>query len=232
MKTLTWTFSTRLFHWLLTIGFAAAYILGDFEDQRSLHYAFGLLVGFLIVFRLVFGFIGPRYSHFRDFPVGLSHQIDFAKNFFSNPKTWLGHNPGASVVMLLIFLVGLFCSLTGYILTTENYSLFSVSFNEDTVKEVHEILANSFLILVIAHLLGVIADTVFHGKSGTLASIFTGYKNGTEENVYLTGFQKVFAVVWFIVPFIFFYLAFDLPVKEEGNDDRDGIEQEHEDHDD
>ena len=209
MKTLIWTLPTRIFHWLLALGFTTTYILGDFEENMNFHFAFGAFVGVLILFRILFGLIGPKYSNFRDFPIGLNHQKAFVKSYFSK-NTYVGHNPFGSLVMLSILLIGLLCGISGYLLTVGPNNILNIIGNNELLEEIHEVLANVFLGLVIMHLLGVLLDAVFHWKTGTLISIFNGYKNVEVENVKLNIFQKAFSVLWFIIPFIFFYLAFGL----------------------
>ncbi|MDO9274834.1 MAG: cytochrome b/b6 domain-containing protein [Lutibacter sp.] len=219
MKTLIWTLPTRIFHWLLALGFTTTYILGDFENLMNYHFAFGAFVSVLILFRILFGIIGPKYSNFRDFPIGLNNQKAFIKNYFSK-NNYIGHNPTAALVMLAILLIGLLCGISGYLLYAEENGVLYVIGNEDFLKEVHEVLANVFLGLVITHLLGVFSDAVFHWKTGTLTSIFNGYKNVEAENTKLNIFQKVFSVLWFIIPFIFFYLAFGLQTNKSNENDR------------
>ncbi|MDD3722234.1 MAG: cytochrome b/b6 domain-containing protein [Lutibacter sp.] len=209
MKTLVWTLPTRIFHWLLALSFTIAYILGDFDDLINYHFAFGAFVSVLIIFRILFGLIGPKYSNFRDFPIGLSHQKAFVKNYFSK-NNYVGHNPAAALIMLAILLVGLFCGISGYLLTVDGNSAFNIIGNSEWLEDTHEVLANVFLGLVIMHLVGVFADAVFHWKTGTLTSIFNGYKNVEAENAKLNIFQKAFSILWFIIPFIFLYLAFGL----------------------
>jgi len=223
MKTYIWALPTRIFHWLLAISFTVAYVLGDSEELRHPHFAFGAFVGTLVFFRLLYGLFGPKYSHFRDFPMGFRSQKEFVTTFFSNTKAYAGHNPLASIVMLTIFIVGLLCSISGFLMYATENGIVSLNVDEDFLGESHEILANLFLLLVIFHVLGIIADTVFHGKTGTLASIFSGYKSIEAENVKLTGFQKFFTLLWFIVPFILFYLALGLKTNEKG----DGYDEEY-----
>lgn len=205
MKTKVWTISIRIFHWCLAIGFTAAYILSDFHDYQNLHYGFGLFVGGLLLFRIIYGFLGPKYAHFMDFPIGIKNQIEFITHFFKKDKTYIGHNPMASIVMLGIFVVGLFCSISGYILySVENPSRINVNLSEHLVEEAHEILANLFLILVIIHLIGIVTDLIFHSKTKTLQSIVTGYKTVEGENTKQNAFQIIFSVIWFIIPFLAF----------------------------
>lgn len=83
MKTKIWSLATRISHWLLALGFSIAYFTGENELQMNYHYAFGALAGGILFFRIIYGLIGSKYSHFKDFPMGISHQINFIKNYFS-----------------------------------------------------------------------------------------------------------------------------------------------------
>lgn len=219
MKTLIWTLPTRIFHWLLALGFTITYILGDFEEIINFHFAFGAFVSVLILFRILFGLIGPKYSNFRDFPIGINYQKAFIKNYFSK-ELYVGHNPAAALLMLTILLIGLLCGISGFLLTIDGNNILNMIGNTELIEDTHEVLANIFLGLVIMHLLGVLSDAFFHWKTGTLTSIFDGYKNVEAENVKLNIFQKVFSILWFIIPFIFFYLAFSLqPNKTQENNE-------------
>ena len=210
MRTYIWTLPTRIFHWLLAIGFIAAYILGDFDNLRNLHFAFGAFVGTLIVFRLLFGLFGPIYSNFGDFPIGFKNQVEFIKTYFSKTKIYAGHNPVASFVMLLILITGLICGLSGYFLYATENNVLNIGVGEDFLEELHEVIANLFLILDGIHLIGILGDTLFDNKTGTLKSIFTGFKNIDAKNARLGSFHKAFIFLWFLVPFYIFYLAYGL----------------------
>lgn len=214
MRTKVWTSSIIIFHWLLAIGFTAAYILSDFDEYLNLHYAFGLFVGALISFRIVYGFIGNKYANFKDFPISVKNQLTFLKNFFDKDKTYVGHNPAASIVMLGIFIVGLISSLSGYLLySTENPTFVTTNFGEELIGEVHEVFANLFLILVIMHLIGILTDLLFHSKTKTIQSIFTGYKTIDGENSKQTTIHLVFTIIWFVVPFLAFIYGKGLNLK-------------------
>ncbi len=62
MKTYIWSWPTRIFHWLLVIGMVAAYLLAEEEELLNYHSAVGYMVGILILFRIIWGFAGPKYS--------------------------------------------------------------------------------------------------------------------------------------------------------------------------
>lgn len=230
MKTYIWGIPTRLFHWLLATGFIIAYILSDFEDYMNFHFAFGLMVGILIIFRLIYGLIGPKYSLFSNFPFCIRNQINFIKTFFDNSKKYAGHNPPASFVMILIFIVGISCSLSGYLLYKSNFSENILFFNKEILEEIHEIFANLLLGLVILHLLGIISDTIFHYKVGTLKSIFTGFKNIEDENIKSNLFLKIFAVIWFTAAIFVFYQAYNFTkISENEVEQQNSIQNEDED---
>ncbi|UOE40056.1 cytochrome b/b6 domain-containing protein [Chryseobacterium suipulveris] len=217
MKTKVWSLATRISHWLLALGFTIAYTTGENEWQMNLHYAFGALVGGILLMRIIYGFIGPKYSNFRDFPMGISSQISFIKNYFSK-NTYVGHNPMASLVMFSMMIVGILTALTGYFWANETSQFLGFTLTEDFVEESHEILAKLFLILVFSHLAGIFFDTIFHGKMGTLKSIFSGYKNVQAEEIKPNIFQNIFSIFWIGIPLVLFYLAFGLPVREGGNE--------------
>jgi cytochrome b len=232
MRTKVWTISIRIFHWFLAIGFVVAYILGDFDNFENLHYAFGLFVGALVSLRLIYGILGNKYANFRDFPISVKNQISFIKNFSKKDKNYIGHNPAASVVMLGIFIVGLFCSFSGFMLySVENPSLFNINLSEDFLEEGHEILANLFLILVVIHLIGLFTDFLFHSNTKTLQSIFTGYKTVEGESSKQNTFQTIFSVLWLLVPFFAFIYGNNL--KTENNIEKNKVEHydKHEEHD-
>jgi cytochrome b len=126
-------------------------------------------------------------------------------------KDYAGHNPLASVIMILIILTGIVAAVTGYIYYTSLVKLAG-ELKELRIGSLHHIFSTLFLILVILHLAGVIADVVLRKDAGNFRSMFTGYKPLKAEEGELNLSQKIFALVWMLLPFFFFYLAFLLPV--------------------
>lgn len=233
-RTLIWAWPTRVFHWMLAIGFAFAYILGDFDDYRQFHFAFGAMVGVLALMRIIYGFIGPRYSRFSNFPVGLKNQIAFAKSVFSKQTDYIGHNPVASLVMLGIMITGVFTAISGY-LQYLNESQGEILFvGGYFVKEAHEIFANVFLGLVIFHLAGVLVDLFLHGKAGAFFSIFNGFKSVEAKPASIGTFLQFFGVIWIFAAIFIFYLAFNLSPLEKNDQNRDDEvkSEQNDDHDD
>lgn len=208
MKTYIWSLPTRIFHWLLVIGLVTAYILGEEEGLLNMHTAVGYSVGILIIFRIIWGIAGPKYSRFRDFPVGLKAFKSFITDMNQSKSKSAGHNPAASVVMLGILLMCLMIVISGALLLASQgqgfFSSLRVGLTEDSLKEIHEIAVNVIIGLVILHLLGNLVDFIFNRKTGTLSSIFTGYKNVKGEGIRLNSSQVIIAVLWILAALAIF----------------------------
>lgn len=52
--------SVRMFHWLFAACFTGAWLTADGERWRALHESLGYAAGGLLLFRLVYGWVGPR----------------------------------------------------------------------------------------------------------------------------------------------------------------------------
>lgn len=101
-----WDPLVRLFHWSLVAAFAIAYFTG--EEESLVHIYAGYFIIGLLVFRLVWGFVGTRHARFSDFLYSPARTSQYLKSLFSaTPEHFIGHNPAAGwmVMLLLIFLV-------------------------------------------------------------------------------------------------------------------------------
>lgn len=199
MKAYIWSLPTRIFHWLLVIGMVAAYIVAEEEELLNLHSSIGYVVGILIIFRISWGFAGPKYSRFSDFPIGITGLKSFFANMKKSKSQSPGHNPAAALVMLGIILLGLIIVISGsLLLASKGQGLFSsvtVGLSSGTLKGIHEISVNVVIALVIFHLLGNLVDFIYNKQAGTLQSMFTGYKNIEGESIKLNTFQKILATL-------------------------------------
>ena len=203
MKTYIWSMPTRIFHWLLVIGMITAYLVSEEKELLNIHSSLGYMVGILIIFRIIWGFAGPEYSKFSNFPIGMNSIKNFITDMKSSKSNSPGHNPGASVVMLGIIFISLIIVVSGtLLLASEGQGLFAfiqTGFSKDSLKGIHEIAVNIVIGLVILHLLGNLVDIIFNNKVGTLQSMFTGYKNIEGESIQLSSSQKIIAVIGIVL---------------------------------
>jgi cytochrome b len=237
MKTYIWTLPTRIFHWLLAISFAAAYLLGGEENYLNVHAALGSMIGGLVLFRIIQGFAGPRYARFSDFPVSPVSIKSFIINMKQAKASHPGHNPLAASIMLGIIFTALISAISGMLIfASGGTGIFGIrlnpGFDPEFFEEIHEIAVNIFLFLVGIHLTGILVDTIFHSSNGTLFSIFTGYKKIQAENVLPSAFQKIFSVFWFTLPLLLFcYVLLYQPMPAEEKDQTEQVNESDEDED-
>jgi len=117
-----WDLPIRLFHWsLLTAVFYSWLSVEILEDMQQHIYA-GYTVLTLLLFRLVWGFVGTRHSLFRSFYYPLSEIVSYAKKFTKvTTRPYLGHNPLGSLSALAIILALLVQAALGLFSTDDYY---------------------------------------------------------------------------------------------------------------
>lgn len=102
-----WDLPTRLFHWALVgcvIGLVVAAYVGG--NAMVWHFRFGYLMATLLAFRLVWGFVGGRWSRFSAFLYSPRHLVAYLKSPAAVGDS-TGHSPAGalSVFALLGFLL-------------------------------------------------------------------------------------------------------------------------------
>lgn len=205
-KSYIWTLPTRVFHWLFALLILLAFLTDD-DHLLTYHAAIGYSLLIVLLFRLVWGVLGPKYSKFKDFNLNKNALKQFLKNPIKANHNEPGHNPAASYLMITMIVVAIIVIVTGALAfgIQEGKGIFSflnTSFFKkmELFEEIHETLANFFIALIVFHLAGVIMDKLFHPQYETLKSIFTGYKQMQEEYSVKTNlFQKAIALLFLIV---------------------------------
>lgn len=137
----------RAFHGLFALSFAGAWLTAESERWRDVHVTLGYAFGGLLLFRLVYGLIGPRQA-----------RLTLLWRRVSGLGDWLHHAKagrvdlaraatlGMGAAMLLLMAVAAPLVLTGYAGYVEWLGM------DDALKEIHEFFANSAMALVLAHL--------------------------------------------------------------------------------
>jgi len=149
-----WDRAVRLVHWLLAALIAFAWWTAE-EELLDWHYRAGLLILGLVVFRLVWGFVGSSTARFASFvrgPRAIAAYLRGRSGFV------LGHNPlGALSVLALLAMVsletalGLFASDEDGFLSGPLVGFVSEDLAE-TLTELHADLFDYLLILIGLHL--------------------------------------------------------------------------------
>ena len=105
-----WDLPTRLFHWMLAAAVVGLVITGKVGGNALVwHMRLGLLVLTLLGFRLVWGFIGGRWSRFASFVPAPATLLRYLRGQHrSGDHFEVGHNPlGALSVLALIGVLAL-----------------------------------------------------------------------------------------------------------------------------
>jgi len=97
-----WDPLVRIFHWSLVLAFVVAYLSG--EEESDIHIYSGYIILGLLVFRLLWGFVGTRFARFSNFIYSPQATVKYVKDMLSgSPKHYLGHNPaGAAMIFALL----------------------------------------------------------------------------------------------------------------------------------
>ena len=107
-----WDIAVRVFHFTLIGSFAIAFISS--EGSRKLHVIFGYSVLFLVLFRMLYGFVGSKYARFSDFLYRPAEIVDYLKGLLrGRAKHYIGHNPAGGFMIVILLLSLLSLTLTG-----------------------------------------------------------------------------------------------------------------------
>jgi cytochrome b len=106
-----WDGPTRAFHWLLALLVLNAWLSFEFSEHVNDHTMLwhrlnGYSILVLVVFRLIWGFVGSSTSRFRLFVRGPAAAARYAIELvMGRGRHYLGHNP-LGTVMVLALLIG------------------------------------------------------------------------------------------------------------------------------
>ncbi|NCA89327.1 MAG: cytochrome B [Gammaproteobacteria bacterium] len=176
-RVLIWDWPVRIGHWALAALFILAWLTGDSEEWRLVHATLGGALLGLVLFRLLWGFMGSYHARFGSFVRSRQAVFAYVRGLLSAPfggkvEDDAGHNAAAGWAILAMLTLGLLTAVSGWIAYQgEEWEAFGA---------VHEFLATAMLWIVIIHVLGVLVSSLAHGEN-LIAAMFTGYKRGRPE---------------------------------------------------
>ena len=196
-RILVWDMPTRAFHWLQAVAFSAAYLTAFSERLRNYHVALGYIMLGLLVFRLLWGFIGTRYARFGSFLFNPKEVVVYLLALLKGKSAhYLGHNPAGSVSVWLLLALGIFICVTGVMALQDDAN--------DVVVDLHGLATNVMLGVILLHLVGVLVSSILH-RENLVRSMFTGCKfaesdEGIPRTYNWLGILIVIAVTvfWFV----------------------------------
>lgn len=147
----------RMFHWLFALSFVGAYISADSEHWRLVHVVLGYTLAGLLVWRLVYGLIGPRPARLSALWRRVSGTRVWLQTFVSACRAggswsqvpWRQGQSllmGLALVALLLAVIPL--TLTGY----ATFHEWGDVLGGDVFDELHEFFGDAYLMGVLVHL--------------------------------------------------------------------------------
>ena len=157
-----WDLPTRLFHWTLVVLMIIQWWSAENSDTMDWHLRGGYVVLTLVLFRLIWGFMGSDTARFSDFLRGPGAALAYVKALVrGETPRYLGHNPmgGWSIVALLTLLLiqagtGLFAN-DDILIEGPLYGWVSKSAS-DWLTTVHKLNFNLLLLVIAVHISAVL----------------------------------------------------------------------------
>ncbi|MEC6830457.1 cytochrome b/b6 domain-containing protein [Photobacterium toruni] len=175
-----WDLPTRLYHWLQALLFVGLTITGF--TGKGPHIYLGLTLFTLILWRIIWGFIGSDTSRFAQF---LSSPKTTIRYFLGKEKSVKGHNPAGSW-MVIALILGLFIQcISGLIVAGMfdhlPYAEVIISSNIFGIAvTIHRVFSRLLPALVVLHLLAILFYKL-RAKSLVLAMITGIQRKATDD---------------------------------------------------
>lgn len=166
MNVRIWDLPVRIGHWALAASVAIAWLTAEQEAWRRVHIVAGSVAGAVVLFRLLWGFVGSRSARFRTFVRSPAAAIAELRDHLAGhaaPRATHTVIGGWAVIGLLGLALG--AATTGVL----NYRYDEI----EALAELHEALAEGLLALIMVHLGGVMVMSLLE-RQNLPRSMLTG----------------------------------------------------------
>ncbi|OSQ36105.1 cytochrome b/b6 domain-containing protein [Thalassospira mesophila] len=136
-----WDFPVRLFHWALVVAIGTAWWTNQ-EAIINIHELAGYTVLTLVLFRIIWGFVGSSNARFKSFVKSPFAAVAYLRKLPKGSEeelAYAGHNPAGGLMVVVLLLLVAVQAFTG-LFTSENTFLF---FDGPLVKYVPSGFANT-----------------------------------------------------------------------------------------
>lgn len=186
-RVLVWDAPVRLFHWLMVLSFAGAWLTAESERWRLVHVTLGYTMAGLVAFRLAWGLIGTRHARFASFVRGPRAVLGYLRSLVRGaPEHHTGHNPAGALAIVALLLLAIGVTSTGW----ATYA----GLGGHWLGELHEGIASVMLGLVGVHVAAVALSSWLH-RENLVASMVTGRKAAPPGEAIRARWRSVAAVM-------------------------------------
>jgi cytochrome b len=177
-----WDLPARLFHWLLVIFVIISLATGKIGgNAMQYHQWSGFTIFVLILFRLIWGFVGSRESRFVAFVKSPSAVFRYAVALLRRDSPhYFGHNPlGGWSIMAMLFVL-LLQATTG-LFANDDIAIEGPLYKwvskaaSDAITRIHILNQRVIIVLVSIHVLAVLYY-LFYKRENLLKPMVTGVK--------------------------------------------------------
>ncbi len=185
-KVAVWDGATRLFHWTLVTLIILAPITNNYMDFYW-HKMNGYAILVLILFRVLWGFVGSSTSRFLNFVHPFAAFGYLGGLVTGKSRHYLGHNPaGAMMILALLLVVGLQAISGLFSADDVTMMLFAGPFASDVSETAvenatsfHRVGFQLILVLVALHVTANVCYALFK-RDGLIMAMITGRKKALD----------------------------------------------------
>jgi len=179
-----WDIVTRVWHWMLVISVTSGWLLGEFRNFSVMqwHIYFGYATGILLLWRFLWGLIGPESARLRALVPGFCEVKAYLKKAGRRePSGVAGHNPIGAISVLVMLLLLSIQVVSG--LFSEDDGLFYAGPLAEEISgrgvkrmtSIHHQVSELLLIFVGLHIVAVIFY-LFWKKENLIKPMLSGWK--------------------------------------------------------
>ncbi len=211
VKTRVWDLPLRVFHWTLLFSVIGLFVTSKVGgDAMKAHFYLGYLVLTLLMFRIVWGFLGSQYARFSSFP---PNPLAAWRTFKGAVSSHLGHNPMGALSVYALLASLSFQAVSGLFsnddIASEGPLVVKISKElSDQITGLHKLNEKVIMLLVFLHLAAILYYR-FGKKEPLIKAMVTGDKahvvgEAADDSAStrvrgLTVFAVCAAIVWFVV---------------------------------
>jgi cytochrome b len=179
-----WDLPVRLFHWCLVLLLCVSYFTGQAGGHwMNWHFRSGYAILTLLLFRIVWGFVGSTTARFSDFVKGPRACLHYLARLARGQSTFaVGHNPAGGLMVIVLLLavltqvvVGLFSADTDTGMVSGPLANLLPDKWVDRLTHFHHFWVNVLLLLAALHVLASLAYLVWM-RQNLIGAMFTGEK--------------------------------------------------------
>ncbi|SDH06183.1 cytochrome b/b6 domain-containing protein [Roseospirillum parvum] len=180
-KVRVWDLPTRLFHWTLVVLIAVLWWSGE-NGEMGIHQWAGYGALTLVVFRVVWGFVGSTTARFATFLTGPAAIKRYLEETKAGKVGHIGHNPIGALSATAMILLVLFQGITGLFASENTFLFFEGPLADwvstgtsESLTSWHKTSFNLLLLIIALH----VASTFFYllvKKDDLVHPMMTGMK--------------------------------------------------------